>query len=165
MKLKLLKAYLICLVFICAVFSQDSLIIDTNEQETAEKEIKLLVAKRESEFKNAVAEKVKLEIEKANVTVELIDIKPLKKKNIDDFDAVIIINEVRAWHLNSHTRRFLKKLDSTQREKVIMVSTAATDWKTKEKDIDAVTVASEMSNVNSVAKDIVKKVLIFLHLE
>ena len=163
--LKLFKPFLICLVFICAVFSQDSLIIDTNEQETAEKEIKLLIAKRESEFKNAVAEKVKLEIEKANVTVELIGIKLLKKKNVDDFDAVIIINEVRAWHLNRHTKNFLRKLDTTQIEKVIMVSTAATDWKIKEKDIDAVTVASEMSNVNSVAKDIVKKVLIFLHLE
>ena len=163
--LKLFKPFLICLVFICAVFSQDSLIIDTNEQETAEKEIKLLIAKRESEFKNAVAEKVKREIEKANVTVELIGINLLKKKSIDDFDAVIIINEVRAWHLNRHTKSFLRKLNDTQREKVIMVSTAATDWKTKRKGIDAVTVASEMSNVNSVAKDIVKKVLIFLHLE
>lgn len=163
--LKLFKPLLICSVFICAVFSQDSLIIDTNEQETAEKEIKLLIAKRESEFKNAVAEKVKREIEKANVTVELIGINLLKKKSIDDFDVVIIINEVRAWHLNRHTKSFLRKLNDTQREKVIMVSTAATDWKTKRKGIDAVTVASEMSNVNSVAKDIVKKVLIFLHLE
>lgn len=161
----LLKPYLICLLFACGMFSQDSLSIDINEQETAEKEIKLLIAKRESEFKNAVAEKVKREIEKANVTVELIGINLLKKKSIDDFDAVIIINEVRAWHLNRHTKSFLRKLNDTQREKVIMVSTAATDWKTKRKGIDAVTVASEMSNVNSVAKDIVKKVLIFLHLE
>ena len=35
----------------------------------------------------------------------------------------------------------------------------------RQKDIDAVTVASEMSNVNFVVKEIVKKVLIFLHLE
>ena len=147
------------------IFSQDSLSIDNIEQEVAEKKIRLLIAKKESEFKDAVAEKVKLEIEKANVAVELIKLKTLKKKNIDDFDAVVIINEVRAWHLNRHTKSFLRKLDSTQREKVIMASTALTDWETKEEDVDAVTVASEMSNVDSLVKDIVKKVLIFLHLE
>ncbi len=166
MKFQLLKLLVIGLLLQTqGIFSQDSLTIDNNEQDVPDREIKLLIAKRESEFKNAVAEKVKLEIEKANVTVELINIKLLKKKSIDDFDAVVIINEVRAWHLNRHTKSFLGKLDSTQREKVIMVSTAATDWKTKEKDIDAVTVASETSNVNSVAKDIVKKILILLHLE
>ena len=160
-----LKLDLICLLFTYGIYSQDSLTIENGEQVVSEKEIKLLIAKRESEFKSAVAEKVKQEIEKANVTVELVNIKQLKKKSIDEFDAVVILNEVRAWHLNRHTKSFLRKLDDSQREKVIMVSTAATDWKTKQKNIDAVTVASEVSNVKPVAKDIVKKILIFLHLE
>ena len=160
-----LKLALICLLFTYGIYSQDSLTIENGEQVVSEKEIKLLIAKRESEFKCAVAEKVKQEIEKANVTVELVNIKQLKKKSIDEFDAVVILNEVRAWHLNRHTKSFLRKLDDSQREKVIMVSTAATDWKTKQKNIDAVTVASEVSNVKPVAKDIVKKILIFLHLE
>ena len=161
----LLKPFLIWLFFVDGIFSQDSLTVDNSERGVSEKELKLLIANRESEFKNAVAKKVKQEIEKAEVTVELINIKLIKKKSIDEFDAVIIINEVRAWHLNRHTKSFLRKLNDSQREKVIMVSTAATDWKAKQKDIDAVTVASEVGNVNSVAKDIVKKVLTFLHLE
>jgi len=165
MKFKLFKLCLIFSVLAYGIFSQDSLTIDTSEEEAIKKEIKLLIANRESEFKDAVAEKVKQEIEKADVTVELVNIRLLKKKRIDDFDAVVIVNEVRAWHLNRHTKSFLRKLDPAQREKVIMVSTAATDWKTKQKGIDAVTVASEMNKVNSVVKDIVKKVLIFLHLE
>lgn len=156
---------LICLLFTFGVFAQDSLIVGTDQHKAAEKEIKVLIAKRESEFKNTVAEKVKREIEKANVSVNLIDIKHLKKQKIEKLDAVIIINEVRAWHLNIHTKSFLRKLNTDQRKKVIMVTTAATDWKTKQKDIDAVTVATEMNTVDSVVKDIVKKVLILLHLE
>ena len=161
----MVKLCSICLLIAYGIFSQDTLPKDDNEQNAPEEGIKLLIAKKESEFKNAVVEKVKQEIEKANITVELIDIKLLKKQSVDKYDAVVIINEVRAWHLNRHTRSFLRKLDSTQREKVIMTSTAATDWKTKEKGIDAVTVASETNNINSIAKEIIKKVLILLGLE
>ena len=47
-----------------------------------------------------------------------------------------------------------------------MVSTAkGIDWKAKEKDIDAVTVASEMNTVKEVAKNIYIKLLLLLGLE
>jgi len=107
----------------------------------------------------AVAKKAKELLTGTDMIVKIIDIKKLKNQSIDLFDAVVIINEVRAWHLNRHTKAFVRNLTSEQKNKVIMISTAnVTDWKTREKDIDAVTVASENSTVDTLAGQIKAKI-------
>lgn len=153
-------------LFTTSIFSQDSLDIENQSQEIIEPKAKILIARHESEFKNAVAEKTKQILEKQNIQVELIGIRLLKEKDSKNYDAIIIINEVRAWHLNFHTRKFFDKIEQTERKKVIMISTAiGIDWETKEEDIDAVTVASEMENVDTLIEDIFKKIIIFLGLD
>lgn len=164
MKSQLLISISIGLLLIeYGVFSQDSLDVDNKEQEVTEKTGKVLVAKRESEFKDAVAEKIKLLTEQKNINTEIVDIKILKKKNTEHYDAVVIFNEFRAWHLNIHTRRFFRKIKPSERKKVIMISTAImTDLKTNEENLDAVTIASQMNNVDSLAENIMKKILSLL---
>lgn len=159
--------YALCLLylFITSVYSQDSVKIENDFSEGTAHKVRILIAIHESEFKNAVAKKVTFLLEELTIHVELIGIKYLKKKESENYDAIVIINEVRAWHLNFHTRKFFNKLDEQERKKVIMISSAITDWETKEKDIDAMTVASEMNNVNTLAKKIFKKIIILLKLD
>ncbi len=127
---------------------------------------KILIARQESDFKHAVALQTKKLLKEQNLAVECIDIKTLKKKVSKKYDAIVIINEVRAWHLNMHTRQFFDKLEQSERKKIIMVSTAkGIDWKTKEKDIDAVTVASEMNTVNEIAETVFKKIALLVKLD
>ncbi len=123
---------------------------------------RVLIARQESDFKHAVALQTKKLLKEQNLDVECVDIKTLKKKASKEYDAIIIINEVRAWHLNIHSRQFYDKLEQREREKIIMVTTAKTDWEAKEKDIDAITVASEMSTVDELAETIFKKVILLL---
>jgi len=133
--------------------------------EAAEPKPKILIARQESDFKHAVTLQIKKLLKEQNLDVECIDIKTLKRKVSKEYDAIIIINEVRAWHLNVHSRQFYDKLEQQEREKIIMVTTAKTDWESKEEDIDAMTVASEMNMVDDIAEKIFIKILLLLHLE
>ncbi len=133
--------------------------------EGAEPKLKILIARQESDFKHAVTLQTKKLLKEQNLDVECVDIKTLKKKAAKDYDAIIIINAVRAWHLNIHSRQFYDKLEQPEREKIIMVTTAKTDWESKEKDIDAITVASEINTVDKLAKTIFKKVILLLKLD
>lgn len=133
--------------------------------EVAEPKAKILIARQESDFKHAVTLQTKKLLKEQNLDVECVDIKTLKKKAIKDYDAIIIINAVRAWHLNIHSRQFYDKLEQLEREKIIMVTTAKTDWEAKEKDIDAMTVASEMNTVDELAETIFKKIILLLKLD
>lgn len=138
---------------------------DQSTEEVAESKGRVLIARHESEFKHAVTLQTKRLLKEQDLDVECIDIKTLKKKASKEYDAIIIINEVRAWHLNIHSRQFYDKLEQPEREKIIMISTAKTDWESKEKDIDAMTVASEMNMVDKLAKTIFKKVILLLKLD
>ena len=144
--------------------TQDSLAVATQTADTVQKEKKILIARQESEFKHALTLQIKKLLKEHPYHVECIDLKSLKKKESKQYDAIIIINEVRAWHLNIHNRQFFDNLDPDERKKILMVSTAKTDWKTKKKDIDAVTVASEMNQVEPLADKTVTKIQALLSL-
>lgn len=144
--------------------TQDSLAVTTQTPDTVKQEKKILIARQESEFKHALMLQIKKRLKEHPYHVECIDLKSLKKKESKQYDAIVIINEVRAWHLNMHNRQFLDKLDPGERKKILMVSTAKTDWKIKKKDIDAVTVASEMNKVEPLADKIVTKIQALLSL-
>ncbi len=158
-------AFFILYLFIFQTFSRDSVALENNSPDSVNTRGKILLAWRDSDFKTAVAEKAQQLLEELNVQIETVDIRVLKKMDTGNYDAIIIINRVRAWHLNFHTRKFFKKIEQAEREKVIMITTALTSWKTKEKDIDAITVASEENSVNYVAKMIFKKIILLLALD
>jgi len=160
MKNMQLKLILILVLFIASgLFSQDSATTAVQNNGDQPKKVSILIARQESEFKIAVAEKVKELYAGTDIIVVVVDIKLVKKQTIGLFNAVVIINEVRAWHLNIHTKSFLRMLNTEQKKKVIMISTAmGTNWKTRQKDVDAVTVASESSGVGELAGQIKAKI-------
>ncbi len=156
-------------ILVCLLCSSSYSLDSTGTANTAE-EIGaprgcVLIARRGSWYKTTVAKKVKKLLERQTVQVEIVDIKILKKKDTKKYDAIVVLNRVRAWHLNFHTRRFFRKVDQAEKKKIIMVTTALTSWKTRKKDIDAVTVASEETNINEVVRMIHTKIVALLELD
>ncbi len=160
-----MRLFLIIMILFCSVgfveaTTEESLVNDTREKKLVH------IASQESAFKEVVCEKVISQIPKNTVSVSRVSLRELVKNSPQSYQAIVILNEIRAWRLNRLVRKFLRECDSLQREKIILVSTAAgIDWQTKETGIDAMTVASEMGTVDRLTKEIVKKLVILLGIE
>jgi hypothetical protein len=113
-----------------------------------------------------VAQKVKALLEGRGIQVTMVDMEQLEKHSLERYHAVVIINEVRAWHLSPEARNYVRNLSPEQRRKVVLVSTAKGSAKfTKGMGVDALTAASEMDQVSSVAADIVEKVAAIISIQ
>lgn len=126
---------------------------------------RVLIAVQKSEFKDAVAKSVVDSVQKMDIKADIINLKNLQVKTASDYNAIVILNTVRAWQLNSKARKFLKKIEPQARGKVILISTAAgEDWLTKEKGVHAVTSASKIEKLGEVSEFIIENLMEILGL-
>jgi menaquinone-dependent protoporphyrinogen IX oxidase len=131
----------ICLAFILIglVQAQDS---------SANKTI--LIAYKKSEFKEVLLKKIVTGINQKGFREKVIMLKQLPKDSLGTYHAVIIINEVWAWQFQRPTKKFIRHAAVQQRGRIIVVSTAANPrWKTRQKEVQAITSASEDSYLDS----------------
>ncbi|MFC1889528.1 hypothetical protein ACFL4G_07205 [Thermodesulfobacteriota bacterium] len=120
---------------------------------------KVLIAEQQSEFKGVVVSAVSEALEKDGCFVRIIDLRELRGESTWNYDAVVVVNTLKAWRLNRNARTFFNSIDDRERRKVVLLTSAnGTYWKVNLPGVDAITSASKMEDVDFVAADIVAKV-------
>ena len=117
----------------------------------------ILIAVYHTRFKDSVVSVISETLKRDGYSLTIIDIKNLNSDTIDDFHLTIMITWRRVFRLSSRARKVLKKLK--EKDKVIMLVTAKKEeWEYGDREIDAITCASKVENVDEIADVVVKKV-------
>lgn len=111
-------------------------------------EHRLLIAGDSSEFKDSVRDKI-IETYKSNTEITVINIKDLPKVDAAPYDAVLIMDTCMAWSgFNPSLKSFLDK-DENRAKTVLSMTAADPGWKYSFKDVDAITSASRVENMEA----------------
>ena len=117
----------------------------------------VLIASEGSKFKNAVIEIVLAELVDEGHGVVTVDHKKLNTLNTQPFDAIVILNQCWARRLDRSVRRFLDH--APNKEKIILLTTRKDkDWKPDVPGVDAITCASNMAQVETVARSLITRI-------
>lgn len=118
----------------------------------------VLIATSKGDFKQAVVENITAKSDELNCIFKTIKLKELNDEVLEKYNAVIILNSIKAGRMSRHIRKFFKNLDEAHRKKIILINTAKTDWKSKEDDVYAITSASKDENVDTVSDSVFLKI-------
>jgi hypothetical protein len=115
----------------------------------------LLIATQGSEFKNAVVAGVIKALKDRPVSINVIDVSGLSSVNVDEWSSVVILHTWENWDPQMDARIFLER--QTDHSKVVVLSTSGKgDFKMD--GIDAISTASEMSDVSTHASEIIQRI-------
>ncbi|MHC5033855.1 MAG: hypothetical protein ACYTFZ_02300 [Planctomycetota bacterium] len=123
---------------------------------------KVLIASRDTDFKNAVLTKVLDAFGEEHVFVQVVDVSDLAAQDTKRFDVVVILDRVWAWSLSGPTKEFLAK-EADQDRVVLLATSADPDWVCGDPAVDAVTAASRKADVDAVAQDLIVRIRSRLH--
>ena len=122
---------------------------------------KILIVTQKSQFKEAVVSKITESLRKDGYFAKVINIKKLSVESTEDYQAIIIVNTCWTWRLNSHVRKFLKKVREDEKKKIVLLITGIVKrWGSKVAGVEAVTAASRMNKTGDIADAIINKVRI-----
>ncbi|MFH1442272.1 MAG: hypothetical protein ABIH18_09590 [Candidatus Omnitrophota bacterium] len=143
---------IICMVFI---FGLRTYAEDVKEASS----VNILIASQNSEYKHALVKDIAQRLKSGKYQTKIIDLNKILAENQADYKAVIIINSCWSGKQTRISRKFLNKLTKDEKQKVVVITTAKDiEWKNQVAGIDAVTAASKMNNIDSISKDILKKI-------
>jgi hypothetical protein len=113
----------------------------------------VLIATRNTEFKNALVEALLEELAGEPWTIKVTDITDLVVESADDYDVVVVIDRVWGGEISGIGSDFVKGV--TDRRKLVLVSTAHNPARPPvAEDIDAVTAPSAVSSASAVAAEV-----------
>jgi hypothetical protein len=122
-------------------------------------ERRVLIATQESQFKEAVINRVIEELEGDEVYIEVVDLKALSQKPRERYEAVVILNEYQFFSLHHHVRKYLKDADEEEKKKIILITTAGSPHRVREvTEVDAISSASKPERADTVSETILQKV-------
>jgi len=125
---------------------------------------KVLIASQGSDFKNAVVESLTQYLREKPVYTKVIDVTALAEVNEDEWDAVVLIHTTEKWKLQPDVKAYLDRAEDIS--KVVPLTTSGSgEWKTKDFNVDVITSASKMSEMNSVLGKIISRLNVLLEKE
>ncbi len=133
--------------------------MQANEINPPSLEQRLLIASRESEFKQALVDKMIGVFGTRSVYIKIVGIEALADEDAKDYSAVVILNTAMGWTVDVPVEKFLKKYGMM--DSVIVLTTAdggdvLPDLENR--NIDAMSSASVMDQVGPLAETIIAKV-------
>ncbi len=116
-------------------------------------EYDLLITGVTSEFKADIILRI-IDRYKDQGNVDLVNIDKLDRLECDDYDAILVMDSVRAWSLfNFSLKSFLEKTQDCKN--VVLLYTAGNpDWKYQYHEIDAITSASQIDDQDRVFNEL-----------
>lgn len=115
----------------------------------------LLIATQQSSFKDEIIKKVVAELKKEKVRILVTDVTKLGDIKRDDWDGVIVLTTVQNGKLQKDSHNFLaehaKNMDSIR----VIFTASSGKWESKDLEIDAVSSASKIVNIEPVVKKII----------
>ena len=120
---------------------------------------RILIATKNSEFKDAVVSRIVKALEKEKVFIEIIDLANLSNISSKGYEAIVIMNEYKFFRINRHVRHFLESTSEYDRKKIVLLTTAGSpSIMVKGAEVDAISSASKNANAGSVSEKIIRKV-------
>ncbi|WP_419661115.1 hypothetical protein Dvar_15360 [Desulfosarcina variabilis str. Montpellier] len=122
-------------------------------------EQKVLIASRDSEFKQALVDKITAALADRSIYIKIIGIENLADENAGAYSAVVIINTAMGWTVDVPVEKFLKKY-GTMNSIIVLTTADGGDVlpDMDERNIDAMSSASVMDQVEPLADTIIAKV-------
>lgn len=112
---------------------------------------RILIATEQSEFKQAVIEKVVKDPAQDRLFFKITDLRNLENETAAAYSAVIIVSTCRAWQLNSRVSTFLQ--ETSVQAKIVLLTTAGDEqWEAGVEGVDAFTAASSPADVEQTAE-------------
>jgi hypothetical protein len=126
-------------------------------------EKKVLIASRNSEFKNAVVDKIIESLKDETVYIKVTGLGDLKEEKAEKFSAIVLINTCMSWDMDRNVNSFLKK-HKDQSRVIVLTTSGDGDWKPKMKgrNFDAISSASKKPKADEVANKILGKVRLLI---
>lgn len=118
----------------------------------------VLIAAENSGFKGDIISLIMKDLESKSCPTKLIDVKKLKKVDSEKFQAIVIVNTCWAWQLDRNVKKFLKRVNSGEQGKIILLTTSGSgEWEPKGVKVDAISSASNVDKADVVAQTIIAK--------
>jgi hypothetical protein len=145
--------------------------IPTLDHRTADADIRLVqsndetpcifIAYQSSDFKDALLENITSALNAQTLYYEVAGVSALNKIDEKEWDAIIIVQRVKMGKINSHVRRYL---DGAQdMDKIVLVTTAGSgDPRTDAWDIDTITSASKMNELDEIVESVLSRLEMIL---
>ena len=115
----------------------------------------ILIATQGSEFKNAVLDEMVKTLTVMEPYIKIIDVSLLEEIDYKDWDAICIMHTWEQWRAPKSVEQFVKRLPD-QHDVVILTTSGTSDSKMFE--VDGITSASELTEVESVANQLVSRI-------
>jgi len=119
----------------------------------------VLVASRSSDFKEALVAELGEALGSAGVTQVTVGVDDLKEIDAADYDAIVVISKCIASGLDPKVRSFLDR--QNEQTNIIAVTTSGDGgWlpNMEDREFDALSSASRMTDVDALAEDVLAKV-------
>ena len=126
----------------------------------------VLIASRSSDFKKRLVAKLHEQLAAVGLAQKTIGVEELAQVDATDYAAVVVINTCLAWGLDHDVQTFLDRQE-TDENIIILTTSGKGAWLPDKggKDFDAISAASEMTSVDTVAQDVMVSIHSQLHKE
>ena len=115
----------------------------------------VLVATDSTAFKRALVREIDTLLRKRRVRGKLATLKDLPEVSPDNYAAIVIIGTIFEWQPKGATIAFLKRIERSDRRKVVLVTTAnSNSWRAPGKGLHAISSASQINRVPKVIAEI-----------
>lgn len=137
--------------------------IDTEEINQLTLEKKILIASRNSEFKNAILQRIKDAFQDQDVYIKIVGINNLEYEDPNQYSATVIMNTAMGWKIDKNVESFLVKYGKLSSIIVLTTSNGGDILPNLEgRNIDAVSTASIIDKTDQIADTIITKLKIIL---
>jgi hypothetical protein len=133
--------------------------IDSYEINPPSLEKKILIASRQSDFKNAVVQKIVHTYQNQPVYFKIIGIENLKNEDPYRYSAIVLINTSMGWKIDRKVKSFLDQYGNLH-SIIVLTTSAGGDIlpDLKNRDIDAIASASTQDSIDPVAHHIINRI-------
>lgn len=151
--------YILLALLIALLMTGCSKNIKTETRGEASAKVKILLTSKKSEYKQVLIADLTAKMEPLGYYIKITGLNKLKKEKLEDYSALIILNDCEMGNLNLNVAKYLSKLDKSQNSKVILFTTAGSpdEW-APDFEVHAITTASEESNIPQMSAQILARV-------
>ena len=154
-----------CILMICIVTSFGCALKTVDTMETGDKatvKSKVLIVTQKSRYKGEVVSEIKKALAENVFYIKVVDIKWLPNESVDDYSAIVILNQCMAGRPDPRVEIFIDNIQA--KNKLVLLTTGRLNsWKPESPEVDAITSASTMSETGVVARTIADKVMVIIN--
>lgn len=135
---------------------------ETYEIGSAEMHNKVIICTLNSQFKNKLTRQITDYLEDKKTFVKVIDCADMADLDIDKWSAVILINHAEGGKMNAGIEKFLIARKGNYAKIILVQISGKGTWRSHNYNIDAITCASNVNQVERVLKQVTSKLKEYL---